>query len=218
MATTATYDTPTRCTGGAAPGASALLETALGLFPGVSSGGIYSCRKTRVGSGLSEHAEGRAVDLMVSAKALGDKIANWAIRVPGVQTVIWWDRIWTSTQPTWRPYVDKNSGRPYASATVGHRDHVHIGLTRAAAGTPSTGSGTPVVPGIAGGVGNAVASVGTGFVDGLLEGLTRVLITGMVVGLGAALVVTGGYRAVTGRKLTSDAAKAGVTVATKGAL
>lgn len=210
------YDTPSRCSGGPTPGATALLRAAEVQFPGVTSGGIYSCRKVRVGSGLSEHAEGRAVDLMVSVKALGDRVANWAIRVPGVQTVIWYDRIWTSTQPTWRPYVDAG-GKPFASATLGHRDHVHVGLTRAASQSLESGRGMSL-PAIAGGIGNAVTSVGSGVVDAavqpLLDGLTRVLITGAVVGLGAALVVTGGYRAVTGRKLTAD----GLSVATKGAL
>lgn len=209
--TTGVYDRATGCTGGPAPGATHLLEIGLQNFPGVSSGGIYSCRAPRVGSGWSEHAEGRAVDFMVPLKALGDQLAAWAIRVPGVQTVIWYDRAWTSTNPVWHPYVD-SGGRPYADPTTGHRDHVHVGLTRAAGASGTVGAGVSSVQALAGGVGNTIAGLGgslvEGAVDPLLEGLQRVLITGALLWLGVALIVSGGYRAVTGgRKLTHDTIK-----------
>lgn len=214
------YDTPTGCSGGPAPGATALMQQALKNFPGVTSGGIYSCRKTRTGSGFSEHAEGRAVDLMVRSRTLGDKLASWAIRIPGVQTVIWHDQVWTSTRPNWRPYGDA-AGRPFSDPTLGHRDHVHVGLTRAAAGSSSTGSGIPVIGNIAGGLGNGVAGLGgdlvSSAVDPLLEQLHKLLVTGAIVTLGMALLVSGGYRAVTGRRLAGDATQAAGTVAKEAA-
>lgn len=218
----AVYDTPTRCTGGPAPGAVAFMARVLELFPGTSSAGIYDCRPTRTGKSLSEHAEGRATDVHVSSKSVGDRVAAWATRwAPqlGIQTIIWNDRQWTSTNPAWRPYVDRDTGRPFTDPTLGHRDHVHIGLTRAAGGSLTAAAlggisaeGGSVLQGFAGSVGSTVTGFGGDLVESavapFVDGLRRLTITGLALSAGAVLVVLGGYRTVTGRSLTRDATKA----------
>lgn len=88
-------DNATKCTGGPQPGAVALRNTLLKLFPeGHHSGGIYNCRKIAGSSRLSTHAEGRAYDAMAT-KATGDAIAAWAranAEELGIQRVLWWQK------------------------------------------------------------------------------------------------------------------------------
>lgn len=69
----------------------------------------------------------------------------------------------------------------------------------------------------------AIAGVGSdgGIVDGLLEGLKRITITGLILAGGGGLVLAGAYKASTGRSLAGDTAKVGTkavaAVATDGA-
>jgi hypothetical protein len=99
------------------------------LARGAKSGGIYNRRRVRLGSAWSLHAAGRALDVMVPAKAgvataagkqLGDEIwlrAIAAAEACGICEVIWWDKRWTGDKGV-HPYKPTN-----------HRDHVHIGQT-----------------------------------------------------------------------------------------
>lgn len=150
----AAYDPVRSCSGGPAPGLVALEKFAVARWPGLRSAGIYACRSVRGGSGLSLHAEGRALDLAVPhpSDPLGDQAAAWLVDhadALGVQELIWNRRIWTSRQPYWRPYNPGPGGSD-------HTDHVHVGLawsgargvttdTLAAAGTGAPGAtATPV--------------------------------------------------------------------------
>jgi hypothetical protein len=137
------YDWARKCTGHAQPGALALQDWLGAHVPGVSWG-IYSCRKIRIGSTLSLHAEGRAVDWHLNAFSAADRAtANRLIaaflapdaagnpgalaRRMGIQEVIWNCRIWSANQPAagMRPY---NGCRPGVSKTNEHKDHLHIGM------------------------------------------------------------------------------------------
>ena len=128
------YDrTGTACTGGAQPGARALLDYCLARWPTLRSGGIYNCRPVRGRTALSMHGEGRAIDLMVpSASApVGSEVADWLVTnapLLGVQEVIWDRRIWVASRRTqgWQPY----------GGVSPHTDHVHVGLVWRAARGP----------------------------------------------------------------------------------
>jgi hypothetical protein len=95
-----------------------------------------------------------------------------------------------------------------------------VGLKAAVRGEPwhfepvdAKASGGDAGPATVGGrIVTGVAAVGTGgdgIVDGILRRLRDLTITAMIVSGAAALVVMGGYRTVTGRSLTRDAAKVG---------
>jgi hypothetical protein len=137
------YDWARKCTGHAQPGALDLQNWLAMNVPGVSWG-IYNCRKVRVGSSLSLHAEGRAVDWHLDARKRADlAVANRLItaflapdvagnpralaRRMGVQEIIFNCRIWSANYPTagMRPY---SVCRRKVSATEAHKDHLHIGL------------------------------------------------------------------------------------------
>lgn len=74
--------------------------------------------------------------------------------------------------------------------------------------------GPAAIRGVTSGILDLGGDVVEAAVNPLLEGLQRVLITGLFLAAGVGLVVAGGYRGVTGRKLTSDLAEAGSTAAT----
>ena len=90
----------------------------------------YAKRTTHSG-GPSAHAEGRALDIYVSAfvhaeKMLGDGLFDVFSKnhqVLGVDHVIWNRRIWSAA---------KGGPRPYTNAANGpHTNHVHVAFTRA---------------------------------------------------------------------------------------
>ncbi|MGH2578485.1 MAG: SH3 domain-containing protein [Actinomycetota bacterium] len=74
--------------------------------------------------GDGEHAEGRALDIMVTG-SLGDEIAEW-VKVNysslGVSEILWSQQIWTVERSSegWRYMEDMGS------ATANHYDHVHV--------------------------------------------------------------------------------------------
>ena len=86
---------------------------------------------------VSLHAEGRALDWMISAGSPANRRTvarfiklvsanNWKLgRAMGLQEVIWNRKIWTATYHAsgFRSYTGPNP----------HTDHVHIGLNRAGA-------------------------------------------------------------------------------------
>ena len=72
-----------------------------------------------------EHASGKAIDIMTSDKALGDRIAAFLQSHASdldLYDIIWWDRIWTPVRASegWRDYGD------HGSPTANHMDHVHV--------------------------------------------------------------------------------------------
>jgi hypothetical protein len=97
-----------------------------------------SCWDAHAWNPTSDHPRGKACDMMVgadsrrsaTARALGDRIANWTVQTAGqtgVHYVIWYGRIWSARRGTWEPY---NGGGVYnpSDATGGHFDHVHVSL------------------------------------------------------------------------------------------
>lgn len=85
-------------------------------FPSITS---YGGRR-----GDGEHADGRAIDIMVSG-ATGRAVAEWAranAGALGIQTVIFEQKIWTTQRASegWRSMSDRGS------ATANHYDHVHV--------------------------------------------------------------------------------------------
>ncbi len=85
-------------------------------FPSITSFGGYRPD--------GEHADGRALDIMVSG-ASGRAVAEWAranAGALGIQTVIYEQRIWTLQRSSegWRAMADRGS------ATANHYDHVHV--------------------------------------------------------------------------------------------
>jgi hypothetical protein len=137
------YDRARRCTRGPQRGALAL-QNWLGLHVRGVSWGIYNCRKTRLGSSLSLHAEGRAVDWHLDRRKPAERRAAYRLidaflaadssgrpralaRRMGVQEIIYDCRIWTAYDGDrgMRPYSGCRRG---ASDTIAHRDHLHIGL------------------------------------------------------------------------------------------
>lgn len=105
--------------------------TELGYGKRWSGMGAYVNRTTRSG-GVSHHAEGRAVDIYLSAfksaeRRLGDGLFELFIangRALGVDHVIWNHRIWSWERGGPRPYTNRQNGP--------HTDHVHVSFTRAA--------------------------------------------------------------------------------------
>ena len=77
------------------------------------------------------HPAGRALDLMVSDKERGTRLAEYAranARRLGVEYVIWRQRIWSVGRngEGWRPMEDRGS------ATANHMDHVHVNFNATA--------------------------------------------------------------------------------------
>ena len=68
---------------------------------------------------FDEHSGGNAFDVMVGSKAEGDRVAADALRQPGVDYVIWWQR-------TWRPDGSSDAMGDRGSPTQNHMDHVHV--------------------------------------------------------------------------------------------
>ena len=107
-----------------------------------SNWGIYNCRRTRTGSSLSLHAEGRAIDWHLDARTKGGhRAGNKLVRAlladdprgrhfalaarMGVQEIIWNCKIWSAKHPRMSRYSTCDTT---SNVTLQHRDHVHIGL------------------------------------------------------------------------------------------
>ena len=135
------YDRTHTCTGKAQRGALALRGWLQANRPG-SDWGIYNCRTTRTGSSLSLHAEGRAIDWHLDARAkAGRRAGNKLVRAlladdmrgrhfalarrMGVQEIIWDCKIWSAKHPRQSRYRTCDST---SNVTLQYRDHVHIGL------------------------------------------------------------------------------------------
>lgn len=144
----ASYQPQTRCSPRAKPGAEVLAAFLVRRYGGAAGGISRACSKRAT----SEHAEGRAVDWTLDATSRGgrrtareflrDAFAtdprgnpDALARRMGIMYVIWDDEIysaWSGFAP--EPYLSSSCRRlRRCSATLRHRDHVHVSLTRRAA-------------------------------------------------------------------------------------
>lgn len=151
--TPTSFDRATRCSGGPTPGALALYRwlqlhgdvTAYGpdgqvvdhgMDVDVGGLGIYNCRNVRGGASLSDHAEGRAIDLALNASDVEDLARGWAIcralaaeaSQLGVQLLVWARQSWNNQRRAWQPYGGSNP----------HTDHIHCSLNRWGAANVTT--------------------------------------------------------------------------------
>jgi hypothetical protein len=146
------YDHATRCRKRPMPGALAMVEW-LERNAGGVSWGIMRCSKLSK-SDYSLHAEGRAIDWHLDAAVPADRreakrlimllLASDRAGNPhalarrmGVQEIIWDCGSWWAGAERMEPYsvcFDKR-GKPVkgVNKTLAHRDHIHIGLSRAGA-------------------------------------------------------------------------------------
>jgi hypothetical protein len=146
------YDPATHCSSKPRPGMLALQawleENVRGVF-----WGSYRCEKWGKHE-ASLHAENRAIDWHLDARVGADRRAARELidlllaadsagnvqalaRRMGVEELIWDCGYWAAGMPEFAPYrpcYDKR-GRPRkkVNVTVAHRDHVHIGMTKAGA-------------------------------------------------------------------------------------
>jgi hypothetical protein len=146
------YDPATRCSPKPRPGTLALVSW-LGRNAAGSSWGTYRCERWGEGS-ASLHAENRAVDWHLDVGRPADRAAARRLvelllapdsvgnphalaRRMGVQEVIWDCSYWGAGMSEFRPYGPclSRAGdlRRRVNRTIAHRDHLHIGLTKAGA-------------------------------------------------------------------------------------
>ena len=139
------YEPQKTCSPKAKPGTVAAQKWAVTTYGGRAGGISRAC-----GGGLSEHKEGRAFDWTLDARKAGDRAraqryltalfatgpsgerAELARRM-GVMYVIWNDKMYASyRQFAATAYVSSSCrGKPLSrcSATLRHRDHVHVSLS-----------------------------------------------------------------------------------------
>ena len=146
------YDHARKCVKKPAKGALALQDWLARNSAG-ESWGIMRCERLS-GKNFSLHAEGRAIDWHLDARVPSDRRAadrlikrllaadsegnpHALARRMGVQEIIWNCRSWWSGSERMGPYslcVDRKGGkRKKVNVTLAHRDHVHIGLSKAGA-------------------------------------------------------------------------------------
>lgn len=118
--------TGSKCSGRPQPGTVALSAAVRALYEGIGTLGIYNCRPSSGGGGLSTHGEGRGWDAACNAntpqgRVLGDRLAADLVvahRALGIQRIIW-NRRQTDTR------AGMGNWRPYSGASP-HTDHLHI--------------------------------------------------------------------------------------------
>ncbi len=142
------YEPASRCASAAKPGTVALGRWIVRRYGGGFGGVLRRCH----GRGTSEHNEGRAFDWTVSVENRGDRKRVQAFlddlfatdragneharaRRMGVMYVIWNDHMYSAWDTYEAELYKSSSCRRIrtCSATLRHRDHVHISLTRRAA-------------------------------------------------------------------------------------
>lgn len=124
------WTSATTCSGGATPGAEALMAWFVDAIQTGRNYGIYNCRPVAGTRDLSLHSLGRAVDLglpLIGGKAnpAGHRVVGLLARnalALGVQCIIYDRRIWSAAQP----------GGAYYGGVSPHYDHVHAELTATA--------------------------------------------------------------------------------------
>ena len=146
------YDRATRCRKRAKRGVVAMTSWLQAHTRGVFWGS-YRCEKWGKDS-ASLHAENRAIDWHLDVAVKADRrAANRLIRLllapdrvgnpqalarrMGVQELIWDCGYWGAGMTSFRPYrvCYKPNGRPrkHVDKTSAHRDHIHIGMSKAGA-------------------------------------------------------------------------------------
>jgi hypothetical protein len=143
------YQPQSKCSPHPKAGTLMLADHLLKRYPGSGSSGISrSCGS----SGISEHKEGRAFDWQLDATSRRDRgyAQHFLSRIlatdkrgnrqalarrMGIMYLIWNDHIWSASTGYRRtPYRhDACKKLSTCSATLRHRDHMHISLTRRAA-------------------------------------------------------------------------------------
>ena len=147
-----TYDAATHCSSKRRPGMDALVKW-LGANAGGVFWGSYRCEKWGPKS-ASLHAENRAVDWHLDVDVPADRreasrliallLAPDRVGQPqalarrmGVEEIIWDCGYWGAGMSQFRPYsvcLSKHGKlKRHVDKTLGHRDHLHIGLTKAGA-------------------------------------------------------------------------------------
>jgi hypothetical protein len=146
------YDPATHCSSKPRPGVLALQrwleENSRGSF-----WGSYRCEKWGEHE-ASLHAENRAIDWHLDASVGADRRAAERLidlllatdsagnvqalaRRMGVEELIWDCEYWAAGMPEFQPYRPcygkRGKPRKHVNVTVAHRDHVHIGMTKAGA-------------------------------------------------------------------------------------
>lgn len=147
------YDPATRCVRIRRPGVDAMVAWLQAGHRG-QHWGSYRCELWGEDS-ASLHAEGRAIDWHLNVKNPADKAAATKLirlllapdttgepqalaRRMGVQELIWDCGYWSAGMGEFTDYrdcfgKDGITPRRRISATVAHRDHIHIGMTKAGA-------------------------------------------------------------------------------------
>jgi hypothetical protein len=146
-----TYDPATRCSKREKPGMTALVKW-LGANAGGAFWGTYRCEKWGKKQ-ASLHSEGRAIDwhldaanaadgreaerlaaLLLAPDSLGNPQA--LARRMGVEELIWDCGYWGAGMTQFEPYpacFKHGKRRKRVDPSVAHRNHIHIGLTKAGA-------------------------------------------------------------------------------------
>lgn len=115
--------------GGLGPVAAAAREFVMRTW-GITNIGGYSYRNIAGTGQLSDHALGKAIDVMIAnytsaaGIAQGNAVANWFVANPkafGTKYVIWRDQI--NSGGGWGPYHNATGSN---NDTLQHRDHVHV--------------------------------------------------------------------------------------------
>ncbi len=146
------YDPARRCLPIARPGLSAFARWLAKGFRG-QFWGSYRCELWGKGS-ASLHAENRAIDWHLDHRSAADRAAARKLihvllapdragtpqalaRRMGVQELIWDCSYWGAGMADFKPYGPcfgrDGTPRRRVGATIAHRDHVHIGFTKAGA-------------------------------------------------------------------------------------
>jgi hypothetical protein len=146
------YDPATHCSPKPKPGTVALTRWLQRSARGVSWGS-YRCEKWGEGE-ASLHAENRAVDWHLNVNVPADRLAARALielllapdinglphalaRRMGVEEMIWDCSYWGAGMDDFKPYgacLNRNGDlRRRVGATIAHRDHIHLGLSKAGA-------------------------------------------------------------------------------------
>jgi hypothetical protein len=146
------YDPATHCSPTPKPGMVALVGW-LGRHAGGASWGTYRCERWGPHE-ASLHAENRAVDWHLDVSVPADRAAARELirlllapdriglphalaRRMGVEEIIWDCSYWGAGMQEFKPYspcVNRNGDvRRHVDPTVAHRNHLHIGLSKAGA-------------------------------------------------------------------------------------
>jgi hypothetical protein len=174
-----TYDGQTKCSPSAKKGTLKLAAYLQKHYPG---SGSYGISRACGSGGRSEHKEGRAFDWRVNVNRAKERRyamdfikrvratdsaghADALARRMGIMYIIFNDTIYSSTYGfAARPYLNSAcKSRSSCSATLRHRDHMHISLTRAGgAGRTSWYTGQVLTSGGSGGSGSTTPTPPSG--------------------------------------------------------